>query len=165
MAVRGDEATTRSKVQGTFCVRRKMANRQDSADWLRLAALGSPAVDAQPLASQGKLKVVGTEMTVADTLQRCRKALDSYYGSQFKGLILYGSVARNQASPGSDIDLLVLLNQPFDYLAELRRIIELLYPIQLESDQLISAKPAPLDEFDHGSIQLYRNAKREGVLV
>jgi hypothetical protein len=35
----------------------------------------------------------------------------------------------------------------------------------LESEQLISAKPAPLDDFERGVIQLYRNAKREGVLV
>jgi predicted nucleotidyltransferase len=74
-------------------------------------------------------------------------------------------VARNQATPASDIDLLVLLGQPFDYFGELRRIVELLYPIQMESDQLISAKPAPLDEFEQGSIQFYRNAKREGVSV
>ena len=104
-------------------------------------------------------------MTVTEVLERCKVVLESNYGSQFNGLILYGSVARNQASPASDIDLLVLLGQPFDYFRELRRIVELLYPIQLESDQLISAKPAPLDEFEHGSIQLYRNAKREGVLV
>lgn len=39
----------------------------------------------------------------------------------------------------SDIDLLVLLSTPFDYFAELRQIVDLLYPIQLESEQLISA--------------------------
>lgn len=104
-------------------------------------------------------------MTVTEVLKKCKTVLESYYGSQFKGLILYGSLARNQASPASDVDLLVLLDQPFDYFRELRRIIELLYPIQLESDQLISAKPASVDEVEQGSIQLYRNAKREGVLV
>ncbi len=104
-------------------------------------------------------------MTATEVLKRCKTALESYYGSQFKGLILYGSMARNQASSASDIDLLVLLSQPFDYFRELRQIIELLYPIQLESDRLISAKPASLDGFEHGSIQLYRNAKREGVLL
>ena len=104
-------------------------------------------------------------MTVTEVLKRCKMVLESYYGPQFKGLILYGSMARNQASPASDIDLLVLLGQPFDYFRELRRVIELLYPIQLESDQLISAKPAPLDDFEHGSIQLYRSARREGVLL
>ena len=104
-------------------------------------------------------------MAIAEIIQKCKTTLEGYYGSQFKGLILYGSVARDQASPASDIDLLILLSQPFNYFDELRQIIELLYPIQLESDQLISAKPAPLDEFEHGRIQLYRSAKREGVLV
>jgi len=104
-------------------------------------------------------------MTVAEITEKCKTALENYYGHRFRGLILYGSVARDQAGPDSDIDLLVLLAQPFSYLHELRQIVELLYPIQLESDQLISAKPAPLDEFEHGRIQLYRNARREGVLL
>ncbi|MBI3538288.1 MAG: nucleotidyltransferase domain-containing protein [Chloroflexi bacterium] len=104
-------------------------------------------------------------MNIQDILKKCRTALQTYYGARFKGLVLYGSTVRGQAVPASDIDLLVLLNQPFDYFQELRRIVDLLYPIQLESDQLISAKPAPLDEFEQGSIQLYRNAKREGQPV
>jgi hypothetical protein len=61
--------------------------------------------------------------------------------------------------------LLVLLSKPFDYFSELRQVVEVLYPIQLESEQLISAKPVTPDEFERGSIQLYRNAKREGILV
>jgi hypothetical protein len=65
----------------------------------------------------------------------------------------------------SDIDLLVLLSKPFDYFLELRHIIDVLYPIQLESEQLISAKPVAPDEYERGSIQLYRNAKREGIQV
>lgn len=104
-------------------------------------------------------------MTIATIIQRCKSTLEGYYGSQFKGLILYGSLARDQAGPASDIDLLVLLSQPFNYVDQLRQIVEILYPIQLESDRLISAKPAPMDEFEHGSIQLYRNVKREGVPV
>jgi predicted nucleotidyltransferase len=104
-------------------------------------------------------------MAIAEIIQKCKKTLADYYGAQFKGLILYGSVARDQASPASDIDLIVLLGRPFNYFDELREIIELLYPIQLESDRLISAKPASLDEFERGSIQLYRSAKREGVAV
>ena len=104
-------------------------------------------------------------MSVIEIVQKCKAILTSCYGSQLNGLVLYGSVARNQADSASDIDLLVLLNQPFDYFRELRRIIDLLYPVQLESDRLISAKPAPFDEFERGSIQLYRSAKREGVLL
>lgn len=104
-------------------------------------------------------------MVLAEILQKCKKVLESNYESRFKGLVLYGSMARHQASPSSDIDLLVLLSPPFDYFRELRTLVDLLYPIQLESEQLISAKPAPLDDFERGVIQLYRNAKREGVRV
>jgi len=104
-------------------------------------------------------------VTAIEVIQNCQATLKCYYGSQLKGMILYGSTARDQAGPASDIDVLVLLSKPFDYLRELHRIVELLYPIQLESEQLISAKPAALDEFERGSIQLYRTAKREGMRI
>jgi predicted nucleotidyltransferase len=100
-----------------------------------------------------------------DVTQRCKSILEGYYGDRFKGLVLYGSVAREQADLSSDIDLLVLLDQPFDFFQELRQIIDLLYDLQLESEQLISAKPAAAEAFDRGGTQLYRNAQREGRLV
>ncbi len=104
-------------------------------------------------------------MTLSEILQKCKTALADNYQSNFTGLILYGSLARNQGTSASDIDLLVLLDQPFDYFRELRTIIELLYPIQLESEQLISAKPALSKDFERGAMSLYRNALREGVSV
>src|SRR5438552_17779345 len=93
-------------------------------------------------------------MAAMELLKKRKAVLESSYKSQFKGLILYGSMAPNQARPGSDIDLLVLLGEPFGYVCELRRIIVLLYPIQLEADSLISAKPASRDGFERGAIQL-----------
>ncbi|NBD34611.1 MAG: hypothetical protein GVY30_01275 [Chloroflexi bacterium] len=102
-------------------------------------------------------------MTSSAIVQKCKDILERHYGSQFKGLVLYGSVAREQMSAESDIDLLILLNEPFDYFKELRRIVELLYPIQLEAEHLISAKPAAVDAFDLGKVHLYRNVKREGT--
>jgi predicted nucleotidyltransferase len=99
------------------------------------------------------------------TPQKCKAILKEHYGSQFQGLIVYGSYARNQATDLSDLDLLVLLNQPFDYFQELRNITELLYPLQLESEYLISAKPADVNDYYNGALQLYRNVLREGVNV
>ena len=117
----------------------------------------SPVVNMQDNPEQ-----TGTALTTDKTIQKCKDILKRHYGPQLKGMILYGSFARAQASAGSDIDLLVLLGEPFDYFNELRRIIDLLYPVQLESEHLISAKPAVETAFEGGSLQLYRNAKREG---
>ena len=99
---------------------------------------------------------------ISDTVQKCKVILERHYGSQFRGLVLYGSAARDQADVESDIDVLVLLSEPVEYVRELRRIIDLLYPIQLETERLISAKPAPVDAFEDGKWQLYRTAKKEG---
>lgn len=103
--------------------------------------------------------------SVERVVRQCRSALAQYYGDRFVGLVLYGSVARGHAQAGSDIDLLVLLRSPFDTFEELRRIVDLLYPVQMESERLISAKPVPVEDFEQGRLQLYRNAKREGVVI
>jgi predicted nucleotidyltransferase len=104
-------------------------------------------------------------ITENPVIQECKKALSKTYGKRLKGVILYGSVARNEAEETSDIDLLVLLAPPFDYFTELRQIVDVLYPIQLESERLISAKPASVSDFQAGSLSLYRNAARDGIAV
>ena len=100
---------------------------------------------------------------MATITDKCKEALAGYYGERLAGLVLFGSAARGDADRESDLDLLVLLRRPVDYFEELRTISDLLYPLQLDSERLISAKPAPADDFERGSIQLYRNAQREGV--
>jgi len=107
------------------------------------------------LASPGKNKI----------LTQCKKTLAQTYGERLKGIILYGSMARKQSAPSSDMDLLILLAPPVDYFAELWRLVDVLYPIQLESERLISAKPVSVSDFEAGRISLYRNAKREGIAI
>ncbi len=104
-------------------------------------------------------------MAIDQILRKCKTALQSYYVPRLEGVVLYGSAARQQAGAESDIDLLILLAQPFNYFEETRQIIDLLYPIQLESDHLISAKPVFQPDYERGRFQLYRTAKREGVMV
>jgi len=103
--------------------------------------------------------------TEQQLLQTCKERLVSHYGSRFKGLILYGSMARGTADPESDVDLLVLLEEPFDHFAELEVLIDLLYNLQLDSDRYLSVRPARAQDFEAGRIQLYRNAQKEGIAV
>ena len=99
------------------------------------------------------------------TVQKCKQALAKAYGKRLRGVILYGSIARNTAGKTSDIDLLVLLTSPFDYFTELRKLVDVLYPVQLDSDRLISAKPVLATDYESGSLALYRNAARDGIAV
>ena len=100
---------------------------------------------------------------IPEVAGRCKQSLMEHYGDRLQKVIVFGSVARNEAHSESDLDLLVILNPPFDYFQELRTIVELLYPIQLESEIFISARPAAIDDFEQGKLQLYRNILREGI--
>ena len=108
------------------------------------------------------LRTSVVEPDVERLLVSVRERLEKHYGARFAGLILHGSMARGTAEPESDVDLLVLLRDELDYFRELRTVVDLLYPLQLEFERVISALPAALEDYESGSLQLYRNAAREG---
>ena len=96
------------------------------------------------------------------TLQKCRALLHRLYGTRLHGIVLYGSCARGTEASESDIDLMVLLEGPVDVSQEIRRTWEVLYPLQLESDRLLSVVPVDVALYNRGEYALYRQAKAEG---
>lgn len=98
-------------------------------------------------------------------LARVRSRLQERYGDRLDSVILHGSVARGTQEAESDVDLLVLLRGELDYFRELRTLVDLLYPLQLEAERVLSALPAAAEDYRGGTLQLYRNAAREGVAL
>jgi predicted nucleotidyltransferase len=84
-------------------------------------------------------------MSPTELLADIRKRLQDRHGDRLRGVILYGSEARQEATPESDVDLLVLLDGPIAYWDDLRANIEALYPLILAIERPIHASmPNPL---------------------
>ena len=102
-------------------------------------------------------------MTTVELLNEIKKRLEEAHGSRLRGVVLYGSEARGEAGQDSDVDVLVLLEDPIDYGRDLQANLDVLYPLSLEIARRISAKPVSAREYETLDCPLYRQAHREGI--
>jgi len=82
-------------------------------------------------------------------------------------VILYGSVARGEETPESDIDLLVLVPQEVTYELK-RKIRDQIFEIELEHDQVIATMIYQGTKWNSEPLNfmpLYRAIVREGVQI
>ena len=98
-----------------------------------------------------------------ELLKRIKNTLAKVYGERLKGIVLYGSEARGDAEPDSDIDFLVLLDGPVKIGQEISTIVDALYPLQLEVIRPLHGMPTDIKEYEDGKAPLYRNVKVEGI--
>jgi uncharacterized protein len=82
-------------------------------------------------------------------------------------IILYGSYARGENRPDSDIDILILLNKERVTREDEKSVKYPLYDIEFETGQIIS--PLVLSKSDwesrHRITPFYENVQREGVVL
>lgn len=87
------------------------------------------------------------------------------YGGRLVRVVLYGSQARGDAGPDSDIDLLVVLREMESSWDELRRMDELLWRLSFEHGVTLSALPVTEDQLDHAGEPVLIEARSHGVTV
>jgi Uncharacterised protein family (UPF0158)/Nucleotidyltransferase domain len=91
--------------------------------------------------------------------------LRTLYGVRLRRLLLFGSWARGDAHPESDIDLLVVLDKVDSPWEELRRMDEILWRHSYESNAVISAVPVAEGAFADATEPLVIRARTEGRAV
>jgi predicted nucleotidyltransferase len=104
-------------------------------------------------------------MELDEALQQLKRELEALYGDRLKGLYLFGSHARGDADPDSDVDVAVLLDDYEYESTELRRMAPLLNRLSLDHDLLIAPVPIRQDDWENRLSSLLLNLRREGVAV
>jgi predicted nucleotidyltransferase len=97
--------------------------------------------------------------------RRVARELRELYGARLKQVVLFGSRARGDADPDSDMDLIVVLDPMDDRWAEHDRMDELLWRETLESGIVISAIPLSVSDLAEPKTMALMQARVEGRAV
>jgi predicted nucleotidyltransferase len=98
-------------------------------------------------------------------VEQLRGAVAEAYGQRLRRIVLYGSWARGEATEESDIDVLVVLEEPLAYDDELRRLSTIATSLTIEHGVYVSAQPISAHDFEERSEPFLLNVRREGVRV
>jgi predicted nucleotidyltransferase len=102
---------------------------------------------------------------VLNLVREFRVQLAGVYGSRLKGVYLYGSYARGEATEDSDIDVAVVLAGPLNAYEESERTSELFGELSLREGCLLAPFFLTEEEYQMGAHAVHRNIVREGVPV
>lgn len=102
---------------------------------------------------------------LSEILAELHHYLEALYGDRLVQIILYGSQARGDAQPDSDIDVLIVLQEPVDFVAEVENTSHFVTGLCLKHNVLISSAFVGTERFQHEKGGFFRNVRREGVPV
>jgi predicted nucleotidyltransferase len=102
---------------------------------------------------------------LTEILQKLKGGLVETYGDRLVEVILYGSQARGDADPESDIDVLIVLKGEVNHGAERDRTLDLVCDLTLEYEVLVSCQIVSIADYLSSNYSFYVNVRREGIAV
>ncbi len=102
-------------------------------------------------------------MQIEPILKEFRERTGQLYGKRLKGVVLFGSWAREEATQDSDIDLAIVLEGDVVPGKEIDRMIDIITEINLSYGVLLSVYPVSEKNYATLNSPLVLNLRREGV--
>jgi len=109
--------------------------------------------------------MVETRQQALEIAAKVQKELEKLYGPRLCGVYLYGSAARDQLTPDSDIDIAIVLDKIQSRFEEHERASQLASDVSLENDTIVTFLFIAETDFQEGLFTIHRVIKREGVLL
>lgn len=100
-----------------------------------------------------------------EILKKLRDFLEKTYNERLCQVLLYGSQARREATSSSDIDILIILNQPINYRLEIARTSQFIAELSLEYNTVISRAFVEETRFKTEQNPFLMNVRREAIAV
>ena len=98
-------------------------------------------------------------------LDEVKVCLQRIYGDKLKDIILHGSYARGDCNDGSDIDLIIILEDITGPMQEREKYFDAIWKLDLKYDTVISIIPLKEDEYRTRRLPVILNARREGIPI
>ncbi len=108
---------------------------------------------------------IAMNRTTTAILADLRQSFQALYGDRLQRLVLFGSQARGDAEPGSDIDVLVVLQGPVSPGQEIARTGGITAALSLNYDTVLACTFISADRYATEQSPLLLNVRREGVSV
>ena len=105
------------------------------------------------------------DTTLKSILTCLKQELIQLYGARLHHLMLFGSQARGDSEPGSDIDVLVVLKPPVNPGEEIKRTGKAIADLSLQNDVVISCIFMDETHYQTQNGSLLRNIRKEGILL
>ena len=107
--------------------------------------------------------MVKNRQQALDIAISARNRLQDIYGPRLRAVYLYGSAARDQITPNSDIDIAVILDKIPNHFEEHKRTSKLGSDISLENDTVVLFYFAEERDLQNDRFAIHRAIKKEGI--
>lgn len=98
-------------------------------------------------------------------LNQLSTELTQLFGEKLDHVLLYGSYARGEERPDSDLDILIVVRGELDYAALIRQTSHLIARLSLENDIVISRAFMDKERFENEQSPFNMNVHREGIQI